>query len=94
MWCLTSRGATPPRAEHRRSGALLYVETDPVFEQIRAAQGKLKPWIFFPGMTCVSRMAKTWVKRIAQSRFLRTFPGTNPGLPLVLDLWKARVNIR
>jgi len=33
-------GATPPRAEHRRNGKLIYIETDPVFEQIRAAQGE------------------------------------------------------
>jgi hypothetical protein len=32
-------GATAPRAEHRQGGRLLYVETDPVFEQIRIAGG-------------------------------------------------------
>ena len=32
-------GATAPREEHRRGGRLLYIETDPVFEQIRIADG-------------------------------------------------------
>jgi len=32
-------GATAPRAEHRQGGRLLYIETDPVFEQIRIAEG-------------------------------------------------------
>jgi hypothetical protein len=32
-------GATAPRPEHRRGGRLLYVETDPVYEQIRLAEG-------------------------------------------------------
>lgn len=33
-------GATAPRAEHRQGGRLLYIETDPVFEQIRIAEGE------------------------------------------------------
>jgi hypothetical protein len=32
-------GATPPPAATKRRGLWLYIETDPVFEQIRAAQG-------------------------------------------------------
>jgi len=32
-------GATAPRAEHRRGGRLIYIETDPVYEQIRIANG-------------------------------------------------------
>ncbi len=32
-------GATAPRAEHRRGARLLYVETDPVYEQLRIANG-------------------------------------------------------
>jgi hypothetical protein len=33
-------GATRPRAEHRRSGRLIYVETDPVYEQLRFDNGE------------------------------------------------------
>ena len=33
-------GATAPRAEHRQGARLLYVETDPVYEQIRIANGE------------------------------------------------------
>ena len=33
-------GATAPRAEHRQGARLLYIETDPVFEQIRIAEGE------------------------------------------------------
>jgi hypothetical protein len=32
-------GATAPRAEHRQGARLLYVETDPVYEQLRIATG-------------------------------------------------------
>jgi hypothetical protein len=32
-------GATEPRAEHRRGGKLCYVETDPMYEQMRVANG-------------------------------------------------------
>jgi hypothetical protein len=33
-------GATAPRAEHRQGARLLYVETDPVYEQLRIALGE------------------------------------------------------
>jgi hypothetical protein len=33
-------GATGPREEHRRGARLLYVETDPVYEQLRIASGE------------------------------------------------------
>ena len=33
-------GATAPRAEHRRGAKLIYVETDPVYEQLRIASGE------------------------------------------------------
>jgi hypothetical protein len=33
-------GATRPRAEHRQGGRLIYVETDPVYEQLRFDNGE------------------------------------------------------
>ena len=33
-------GATAPREEHRRGPKLLYIETDPVYEQLRIAAGE------------------------------------------------------
>jgi hypothetical protein len=33
-------GATAPRAEHRQGARLIYVETDPVYEQLRIANGE------------------------------------------------------
>jgi len=33
-------GATAPRAKHRQGARLLYVETDPVYEQLRIANGE------------------------------------------------------
>jgi hypothetical protein len=33
-------GATAPRAEHRQGARLLYIETDPVYEQLRIASGE------------------------------------------------------
>ena len=32
-------GATRPRAEHRQTGKLIYIETDPVYEQLQLANG-------------------------------------------------------
>src|SRR4029077_17610793 len=34
-------GATAPREEHRRGPKLLYIETDPVYEQVRIALGEV-----------------------------------------------------
>ncbi len=33
-------GATEPRAEHKQGATLIYVETDPVYEQLRIANGE------------------------------------------------------
>ena len=35
-------GATAPRAEHRQGARLIYVETDPVYEQLRIAQRRAR----------------------------------------------------
>jgi len=42
-------GATAPRPEHHRAGKLLYVETDPVYEQIRIAKGETASIEFLAG---------------------------------------------
>lgn len=42
-------GATLPRVEHRQGARLLYVETDPVYEQIRLAEGDAAAAEFLAG---------------------------------------------
>ncbi len=42
-------GATAPRAEHRQGARLLYVETDPVYEQFRIANGEQSSLAFLAG---------------------------------------------
>jgi hypothetical protein len=84
-------GATPPRAEHRRSGALLYVETDPVFEQIRAAQGETRTLDFLSQHD----VCFTYGENLGEADCpipLADFPWKKTRPPVVLDLWKARVD--
>jgi len=84
-------GATPPRAETKRSGRWLYIETDPVFEQIRAAQGERKTLDFLSRHdTCF-----TYGENLGASDCPIPLVGidwqkTRP--PVVLDLWNERAD--
>jgi hypothetical protein len=84
-------GATPPRAEHKRNGLLLYIETDPVFEQIRAAQGEPQTLDF------LSRhdVCFTYGENLGAADCpipLAGFPWKRTRPPVVLDLWEERVD--
>ncbi|MGE0823753.1 MAG: hypothetical protein AB7G75_03390 [Candidatus Binatia bacterium] len=84
-------GATPPRAEHRRNGKLLYIETDPVFEQIRAAQGEQQTLDF----VAAHDACFTYGENIGEPDCLVPVAGidwkkTRP--PVILDVWKEHVN--
>lgn len=84
-------GATPPRAEHKRNGLLLYVETDPVFEQIRAAQGEPRTLDF------LSRhdVCFTYGENLGAADCpipLAGFSWKKTRPPVVMDLWEERVD--
>ncbi len=84
-------GATPPRAEHRRNGCLLYIETDPVFEQIRAAQGEPQTLDF------LSRhdVCFTYGENLGATDCpipLAGFAWQKTRPPVVLDLWEEQVD--
>jgi hypothetical protein len=84
-------GATPPRTEHKRRGCLVYVETDPVFEQIRVAQGETATL----DMLARHDVCFTYGENLGAAdcpiplvRF--TWKKTRP--PVVLELWEERVD--
>ncbi len=81
-------GAAPPREEHKRNGRLLYIETDPVFEQIRAAQGEQQTLDF------LSRhdVCFTYGENIGAADCpvpLAGFSWKKTRPPVVLDLWES-----
>jgi hypothetical protein len=84
-------GATPPREEHKRNGCLLYIETDPVFEQIRVAQGERQTLDF------LSRhdVCFTYGENLGESDCpipLAGFDWKKTRPPVVLELWEERVD--
>jgi len=84
-------GAAPPQAEHRRNGRLLYIETDPVFEQIRAAQGEPQTLDF------LSRhdVCFTYGENLGAPDCpipLSGFAWQKTRPPVVLDLWEEGVD--
>jgi len=84
-------GATPPRVEHRRNGRLLYIETDPVFEQIRAAQGEPRV------LDALSRhdVCFTYGENLGAADCpipLSGFAWQKTRPPVVLDLWEERAD--
>jgi hypothetical protein len=84
-------GATRPRAEHRRGRCLLYVETDPVFEQIRAARGEPQTLDFLSGhdgyFTYGENLgAADCPIPLAGFAWRKTRP------PVVLELWEERID--
>ena len=84
-------GATPPRLEHRRNGRLLYIETDPVFEQIRAVQGEPQTLDFLSRHDVCFTYGENLGAAdcpIPLSGF--TWQKTRP--PVVLDLWEERTD--
>ena len=84
-------GATLPRDEHRRHGRLLYIETDPVFEQIRIAQGEQRTLDFLARHDVCFTYGENLGAAdcpIPLSGF--TWQKTRP--PVVLDLWEERAD--
>ena len=84
-------GATPPPAATTRRGLWLYIETDPVFEQIRAAQGEPLTLDFLSRHDACF----TYAENLGASDCPIPLGGiawqkTRP--PVVLGLWKDRAD--
>jgi len=82
-------GASPPKPEHRAGGArLVYVETDPVYEQIRVAKGDAG----VSAMLDAHDVLFTYGENLGQPDCPvplagRRWHATRP--PVVVDLWEA-----
>src|SRR4051794_28498940 len=81
-------GATKPREEHRRGARLCYVESDPVYEQMRVANGETDSIDFLAAhdvLFTYGELLGTPECTVPIERF-RWIP-TRP--PVVLDWWTA-----
>ena len=84
-------GATAPRAEHRRGARLLYVETDPVYEQLRIANGAAESLAFLASHDVLF----TYGENLGQPDCpvpLGGFAWKRTRPPVVLDCWAARTD--
>jgi hypothetical protein len=79
-------GATAPRAEHRQGARLLYIETDPVFEQIRIAEGEETSLNFLSSHDVLFTYGENLGAADSPVPLVRfTWNKTRP--PVVPDLW-------
>jgi len=84
-------GATRPRVEHKRHGRLLYIETDPVFEQIRAAQGDTQTLEFLSAHdVCFTYGENLGAADCPIPLAGFTWKKTRP--PVALDVWEERAD--
>jgi hypothetical protein len=84
-------GATAPRAEHRQGAKLLYVETDPVYEQLRIASGEVSSLDFLAAHDVLFTYGENLGASdcpVPLERF--AWKATRP--PVVLSLWPARTD--
>jgi hypothetical protein len=82
-------GATAPRAEHRQGARLLYIETDPVYEQLRIAAGESSSLDFLASHDVLFTYGENLGAAdcpVPLERF--TWQRTRP--PVVLDCWPPR----
>lgn len=82
-------GATRPRPEHHQGARLCYVETDPVYEQMRVANGEADSVAFLAEhdvLFTYGELLGTASCTVPIERF--TWIPTRP--PVVLDQWQAR----
>ncbi len=83
-------GATAPASEHRQGASLIYVETDPVYEQIRVAQRRRRPSLGFldaPRRALHLRREPRQARLSGAARARSAWKKTRP--PVVLDFWDA-----
>jgi hypothetical protein len=84
-------GATAPRAEHRQGARLLYIETDPVYEQFRIAAGERSSLEFLASHDVLFTYGENLGADdcpVPIERF--HWKTTRP--PVVLDYWEDRVD--
>jgi hypothetical protein len=82
-------GATAPRAEHRQGARLVYVETDPVYEQLRIANGVEDSLAFLANHDVLF----TYGENLGASDCpvpLGSFAWKTTRPPVVLDCWPVR----
>jgi hypothetical protein len=82
-------GATAPRDEHRQGARLLYVETDPVYEQLRIANGERSSFAFLESHDVLFTYGENLGAPdcpVPLERF--TWHPTRP--PVVLECWEPR----
>jgi hypothetical protein len=82
-------GATAPREEHRRGPKLLYVETDPVYEQLRIANGEESSFEFLASHDVLFTYGENLGAADCPVPLVRfAWRTTRP--PVVLRLWESR----
>jgi len=80
-------GATAPRAEHKQGARLVYVETDPVYEQLRIASGEERSLAFLASHDVLFTYGENLGAPdcpVPLARF--AWKTTRP--PVVLDCWE------
>jgi hypothetical protein len=81
-------GATAPRAEHRQGARLLYIETDPVYEQLRIALGDESSHAFLASHDVLFTYGENLGAADCPVPLVRfAWKTTRP--PVVLDCWDA-----
>ena len=84
-------GATAPREEHHRGPKLLYIETDPVYEQLRIAAGEESSL----GFLASHDVLFTYGENLGAADCpvpLERFAWRTTRPPVVLDCWAARTD--
>jgi hypothetical protein len=84
-------GATAPREEHKRGPKLLYIETDPVYEQLRIALGEASSLEFLASHDVLFTYGENLGAPDCPVPLVRfAWKTTRP--PVVLDCWPARTD--
>jgi len=84
-------GATAPREEHRRGARLIYIETDPVYEQFKIASGEASSLGFLKAHDVLFTYGENLGKPdcpVPLKQF--TWHTTRP--PVVTDMWEDRTD--
>jgi hypothetical protein len=86
-------GATAPRAEHRQGAKLLYIETDPVYEQIRIATGTASSLEFLESHDVLFTYGENLGSPDCAVPILKfRWQTTRP--PVVTHLWEPRLDAK
>ena len=84
-------GATAPRPEHRQGARLLYVETDPVYEQLRIANGEERSLEFLASHDVLFTYGENLGQADCPVPLVRfQWHPTRP--PVVVDEWPYRID--